>query len=85
MLKKDEEGSERHVVIKEGRNQIDIEENEPHHGNDSGHTRHLIEQAAGAYALGRQLLGHKHHSLIKLVAEAMGAAGLYQEAQRDLA
>jgi len=76
MLKKDEGGTKRDVY------EIDIEET--HHGTEPGHGRHLIEEALGAYALGRQLMGHRHHSLIKLVAEALGAAGLYQEATRDL-
>ncbi len=58
------------------------------HGSDGvdnpGHARHLLEEAVGAYAVGRQIMGHKHHPIFKLVAEALGAAGFYQEAMKDL-
>ena len=53
-------------------------------GDNLGHAMHLLEEAVGAYALGRQLMGHKHHPIFKLVAEALGAAGFYQEALKDL-
>ena len=86
MLKKDEGRTTQgeRVVIKSDEDEIDIEEREQHHGNGPHHGRHLLEEALGAYALGRQMMGHKDHPLIKLVAEALGAAGLYQEATRDL-
>lgn len=88
MLKKDEErsGHRDHVVIKSDDDEIDIEERERHRrGSEPGHGRHLLEEALGAYALGRQMMGHESHPLVKLVAEALGAAGLYQEAARDIA
>ena len=86
MLRKDEERTrdKDRIVIKGGDDEIDIEEKEPNHSTGPAHGRNLLEEALGAYALGRQLMGHKHHPLIKLVAEALDAAGLYQEAVRDL-
>jgi hypothetical protein len=56
----------------------DRDDEDPHHG------RHLLQEAVGAYALGRQAMGHKQHPIVKLVAEALGATGLYEEAKSDL-
>jgi len=52
-------------------------------GDNPAHDRHLLEEAVGAYALGRQILGHNQHPILKLVAEALGASGLYQEVKND--
>jgi hypothetical protein len=50
-------------------------ENTPPH-----HTRHLVEEAAGAYSLGKELLtGDKKHHVVHLVAEALGATGLIKD------
>jgi hypothetical protein len=43
---------------------------EPHY------KRHILEEAAGAYALGKELLGDNKHHFAHLVAEAVGATGL---------
>lgn len=51
---------------------------------DPHHLRHLAEEAAGAYALGRQAMGHNQHPIVKLVAEVLGATGLYKEGKHDL-
>jgi len=58
-----------------------------HHGKhqkEDGHTKDLVEEALGAYSLGRQMLGHKEHRILKLVAEGLGAAALAKEVDRDL-
>jgi len=55
-----------------------------HHGNEDGHTTDLAAEALGAYALGRQILGHTDHHILKLVAEGLGAVALAREASRDL-
>jgi hypothetical protein len=47
---------------------------EPRH-----HKRHLVEEAAGAYALGKELLGDHRHHFAHMVAEAVGATGLIKE------
>lgn len=51
---------------------------------DSHHTRDLIAEAAGAYALGRQMMGHKNHFMLKLIAEGLGAAALARETKKDV-
>lgn len=43
------------------------------------HRRHLLEEAAGAYSLGKELLGDDKHHIAHLIAEAMGAAGLIRD------
>lgn len=45
------------------------------------HSRHLLEEAAGAYALGKELLGDDKHHIAHLIAEAMGATGLIRDIQ----
>jgi len=80
MLKKDEN-------LKANWNPHDeknVDSDMEHHGAGTGHGRHILEEAVGAYALGRQMMGHRNHPIVKLVAEALGAAGLYQEAKHDL-
>jgi len=86
MLKKDDPGTGQgdRVTTKKDGDDIDVEAKEVRHGTEEHHGQHLLEEALGAYMLGRQLMGHKKHPLVKLVAEALGAAGLYQEATRDL-
>jgi len=53
-------------------------------GDHDGHTRDMLAEAAGAYALGRQMLGHNDHHILKLIAEGLGAVALAKEADRDL-
>ena len=53
------------------------------HDVDKGHNRDLMAEAAGAYALGRQLLGHTNHHILKLVAEGLGAAALAKRVNQD--
>ena len=43
------------------------------------HTRYLLEEAAGAYALGKELLGDRKNHVTHLVAEAVGATGLIKD------
>jgi hypothetical protein len=45
----------------------------PHHG------RRLLEEAVGAFALGKDLLGDRQHHVAHLVAEALGATGLIKD------
>ena len=47
---------------------------EPRH-----HKRHVLEEAAGLYALGKELLGDNKHHVAHLVAEAVGATGLLKD------
>ncbi|KAF3479588.1 uncharacterized protein GIQ15_06564 [Arthroderma uncinatum] len=54
------------------------------HSNEGGHTRRMIEQVAGAYALGRELLGDDHHHVAHLVAEALGTVALAREAKKHM-
>lgn len=51
---------------------------------DPHHTRDLIAEAVGAYALGRQMMGHKHNFMLKLIAEGLGAAALARETDKDV-
>src|SRR3569833_2929342 len=55
-----------------------------HEHSSSGHTRDMITEALGAYALGRQLLGFVVFCFLKLVAEGLGAAAFAKEVDRDL-
>ena len=47
-----------------------------------GHKGDLAAEAAAAYALGRQMLGHKDHRILKLIAEGLGAVATVKEANR---
>jgi hypothetical protein len=47
---------------------------EPRH-----HTKYLLEEAAGLYAFGKELLGDRGHHVAHLVAEAVGATGLIKD------
>ncbi|KAK0654808.1 hypothetical protein B0T16DRAFT_450566 [Cercophora newfieldiana] len=49
-----------------------------------GHTLDLAAEAAGAYALGRQMMGHKNNMIVKLIAEGLGAAALGRETDRTV-
>lgn len=49
-----------------------------------GHMWDLAAEAAGAYALGRQMMGHKNHAIVKLIAEGLGAAALGKETERTV-
>jgi len=55
-----------------------------HHHDGEGHTRDLVAEAVGAYALGRQMLGHNDWQIFKMVAEGLGAAAFAKEVDRDL-
>ncbi|KIX99455.1 uncharacterized protein Z520_05031 [Fonsecaea multimorphosa CBS 102226] len=44
-----------------------------------GHTRRLLEEAVGAYSLGKELLGDRRHHVIHLVTEALGAVAAIKE------
>ena len=49
-----------------------------------GHALDLAAEAAGAYALGRQMMGYKNHAILKLIAEGLGAAALGRETDRTI-
>jgi len=49
-----------------------------------GHMVDLAAEAAGAYALGRQMMGHKNHAILKLITEGLGAAALGKEIDRTV-
>ena len=49
-----------------------------------GRALDLAAEAAGAYALGRQMMGHKNHMILKLIAEGLGAAALGKETDRTV-
>ncbi|KYK62100.1 hypothetical protein DCS_03245 [Drechmeria coniospora] len=56
-----------------------------HHGTRrESHGRDLTAEAIGAYAIGRQMMGHDDHAILKLVAEGLGAAALAREVDKDL-
>ena len=62
-----------------------VHQGQRHHDHHhSGHGRDVLAEALGAYALGRQMMGHKDHRILKLVAEGLGAAALAREANREL-
>lgn len=50
-----------------------------HSSNPPHHTRHLVEEIIGLYALGKELMGDKRHHIVHLVGEAIGATGLVEE------
>src|SRR5436305_14661908 len=56
---------------------------DPSSGGESGdpphHGRHLLEEAVGAYVLGKDLLGDRKHHVAHLVAEVLGATGLIKD------
>lgn len=74
--KVDRESKDSGSIHHDARNVHRGESREPAH-----HTRHLLEEAAGAYSLGKQLLGDKNHHVVRLVAEALGATGLLKDIQ----
>jgi hypothetical protein len=48
------------------------------------HAFDVAAEVAGAYALGRQMMGHNSHRVLKMVAEALGAAALGKETDRTV-
>ncbi|KAF3921860.1 hypothetical protein AA313_de0208604 [Arthrobotrys entomopaga] len=50
--------------------------------HEHGHTRRLLEETVGAYALGRELMGDKKHHKAHVAAETLGAVGALREARR---
>ncbi|KAH8651323.1 hypothetical protein BX600DRAFT_441756 [Xylariales sp. PMI_506] len=55
-----------------------------HPVNKDGHTKDIMAEVLGAYSLGRQMMGHRDHPIIKLIAEGLGAAAFAREADKDL-
>ncbi|EPS40994.1 hypothetical protein H072_5148 [Dactylellina haptotyla CBS 200.50] len=55
-----------------------------HHKEDPGRHRRMVEEMAGVYALGRELMGDKKHHIVHLVAEALGAVGALKEVQHHV-
>ncbi|KAK5661592.1 hypothetical protein OQA88_9691 [Cercophora sp. LCS_1] len=52
--------------------------------DNTDHVVGLLSEAAGAYALGRQMMGHKDHMIMKLIAEGLGAAALAKQTDRTI-
>ncbi|KAK6345921.1 hypothetical protein TWF730_010261 [Orbilia blumenaviensis] len=52
------------------------------HEHERGHNRRMLEQAAGMYALGKDLNGDKRHKGRHRAAEVLGAIGLLREARK---
>jgi len=59
-------------------------DNKPPAPPDPHHARDMLAEVAGAYALGRQMMGHKDHRMLKLIAEGLGAAALARETKKDV-
>jgi hypothetical protein len=61
----------------------------PHQHDDHSHhyqpspKRLLLEEAVGAYSLGKELLGDKRHHIIHLIGEALGAVGTIKDIQQQ--
>jgi hypothetical protein len=73
MNKHNEHGSGQHTKDGKYSGDNDDERDPPHH------KRRLLEEAAGAYAVGRDLLGDRNHHVTHLLAEALGATGLIKD------
>lgn len=43
-----------------------------------------MAETLGAYSLGRQMMGHTDHTVLKLVAEGLGLAALAREADNKV-
>ena len=56
----------------------------PRHKQHRGHTKDLMAETLGAYSLGRQMMGHTDHTVLKLVAEGLGLAALAREADNKV-
>jgi hypothetical protein len=81
MMEKDENTHRNEV----GEHKMGYEPRHDHGEADrKGHLVDLATEAAGAYALGRQMMGHKHHAVLKLIAEGLGAAALGKETDRTV-
>ncbi|KIW92696.1 uncharacterized protein Z519_06543 [Cladophialophora bantiana CBS 173.52] len=70
----DEEEYHRH----EPRRRYSHHEHEHHH-EAPGHNRRLLEEAVGAYSLGKELLGDRRHHVIHLITEALGAVAAVKD------
>ena len=78
MLQKDENAE------RTGQGEPPMGYNKPPAPPDPKHRRDLLAEAAGAYALGRQMMGHKENRILKLIAEGLGAAALARETDKDV-
>lgn len=52
---------------------------------ESGHKRHILEEAAAAYAMGRRLMEDKSHPIATLIAERLGAIAIFKEGKKYIA
>lgn len=81
LIEKDE-NKHRH---EEGQHKMGYEPRRDHGDADhKGHVVDLAAEAAGAYALGRQMMGHRSHAILKLIAEGLGAAAFGKETDRTV-
>ncbi|KAK6524490.1 hypothetical protein TWF281_011397 [Arthrobotrys megalospora] len=81
-MEKEEEEEEEEEIL-DGRKRVKRhKEIEYGHEHEGGHTRRMLEEAAGAYALGKELAGDTRHHRRHRVAEALGIIGLLKEAKR---
>ncbi|KAF8858168.1 hypothetical protein BDZ45DRAFT_726154 [Acephala macrosclerotiorum] len=61
------------TALAPGRGEKGAQQTRQHHHHD---TVKLIQDSAAAYRLGRNVMGNRDHSIVLLIAEALGALGL---------
>ncbi|KAM0708856.1 hypothetical protein Q7P35_005510 [Cladosporium inversicolor] len=72
VVRSEKQRHDRHYCHHDG--QCDESHHSPH-----GHKRRLLEEIAGAYSLGEEMIGNEKHHVAHLVAEAIGAIGAYKD------
>ena len=75
----DEEEDEQVVIHQRPRRGRD-RDHERRDREPAGHTRRLAEEIAGAYSLGREIMGHKKNHVTHVVAEVLGAVAAMKNA-----
>ncbi|KEF54267.1 uncharacterized protein A1O9_09433 [Exophiala aquamarina CBS 119918] len=90
-ISSDDEDAQHTELVKTDQTQIvrhkhhEHHEHHEHHGSHGSHHLHpahnrlLLEEAVGAYSLGKELLGDKRHHIIHLIGEALGAVGTIKD------
>jgi len=79
-------------MLQHGENKRRDEHHQPHmgehrrekKGEEKGHGMDFVAEAVGAYAAGRQMMGHNHHKILKLIAEGLGTAALARQVDKDV-
>lgn len=80
MMQRDENQHRKEV----GEKEMGYEPRREKADDDAGHVVNLLSEAAGAYALGRQMMGHQNHKILKLIAEGLGAAALAKQTDKTI-